>query len=158
MNPINFIDKRAIIGEGTSVWHFSVILAGVMIGRDCSIGSHAEIGRGTLIGDNTRIGHGVFLPPNSQVGESVFIGPCVVFTDDKHPRVNEPGTDYNAQPPVIGDGAAIGAGAVILPGVKIGKQARIGAGAIVTRDVADFEHVRGEPARAKALSDNARGW
>ena len=147
---VNFIDETAKVGCGSVVWHFAVVLAEVVIGRRCSIGSHAEIGRGSVIGDDSRIGSGVFLPSRSIVGENVFIGPRACFTDDRHPYVNHVG--YFAEPPVLESGCSIGAGAVILPGVTVGTGAIIGAGAIVTHDVPAHSHVRGEPARAKPYS------
>lgn len=147
MSVVNFIDKSAIIGAGTTVWHFAVILANVVIGDDCSVGSHCEIGRGTVIGDNTRISAFAFLPPNSRVGNNVFISPHAMFCDDKRPACGN--TNYNAQPPTIGDHAVIGANATILPGVKIGEHAFIGAGAIITKDVEPWTTVYGEPSREK---------
>jgi acetyltransferase-like isoleucine patch superfamily enzyme len=147
---MNFIDPSARIGGGTKVWHFAVILQDVVIGENCSIGSHAEIGRGCIIGDGTRIGKGVFLPPDSIVGDHVFIGPNSVFTDDRYPKAGN--RDYVAEPPRICDFAAIGAGAVILPGIVIGSHAMIGAGAIVTRNVPEYGMVRGEPARARLVN------
>ena len=48
---------------------------------------------------------------------------------------------------VVGSGASIGSGAVILGGIRIGRDALIGAGAVVTRDVAPGETVAGVPAR-----------
>ncbi len=152
MSPINFIDPTSTeaIGEGTVVWHFAVILANVRIGRNCSIGSHAEIGRGTVIGNETRIGSGVFLPSNSVIEDRVFIGPGAVFCDDRDPRAGN--SQYEAKPPYIESGASVGAGCVVLPGVRLGAGCMIGAGAIVTRDVKPHEHVRGEPARVKPYS------
>ena len=147
---MNFIDPSARIGGGTKVWHFAVILQDVVIGSDCSIGSHAEIGLGCIIGDGTRIGKGVFLPPDSRVGCNVFIGPGCIFTDDKYPKAGN--RYYTAEPPVIENDASIGAGAVILPGVHIGHHAMIAAGAIVTRDVPAHGHVRCEPAREKVIN------
>jgi UDP-2-acetamido-3-amino-2,3-dideoxy-glucuronate N-acetyltransferase len=125
------------------------VLADVVLGDNVSVGSHAEIGRGTVIGANSRVGHGAFLPTNSRVGENVFIGPGVYCADDKHPRVNNP--HYVAQPPVIEDHAVIGMGAVLLPGVHIGRNAVIGAGSVVTRDVGENETVYGEAARPRTL-------
>src|SRR5690242_5462292 len=146
----NFIDKTAEIGEGTTIWHFSVVLADVRIGRNVSIGSRTEIGRGSVIGDNTRISSGVFLPSNSQIGKDCFIAPNVTFTDDRYPRAGNP--SYYAQPPVLEDGCSVGAGSVILPGIRIGAGALVGAGSVVTHDVPPKGHVRGEPAREKAWS------
>lgn len=145
----SFIDPSAILGADTVAWHYSVILAKCVIGEQVSIGSGCEIGRGSIIGDRSRIGAHVFLPPNSTVGADVFIGPNVTCTDDKHPRAGN--SDYVAEPPVIGNGASIGAGAVLLPGVRIGANARVAAGAIVTRDVPDGRHVLGFPARDREM-------
>jgi acetyltransferase-like isoleucine patch superfamily enzyme len=146
---INYVSPTAEIGEGTKIWHFAVILDEVVIGAFCSIGSHAEIGKGSTIGYGSRISHGVFLPNNSKIGLNVFIGPGVVFTDDRYPRVNNP--HYKAEPPVVEDGANIGAGAVILPGVTIGKGALIGAGAVVTKNVKPGDLVRGPAAASMRL-------
>lgn len=144
-----FIDPTAIVGKGTTAWHYSRILAKVVIGEDCSIGGGTEIGRGSVIGDRTRIGANVFLPPNSSIGADVFVGPGVVCTDDRHPRCGNAG--YTAEPPVICNGASIGAGVILLPGVVIGEHARIAAGSVVRHDVPAHTFVIGAPAREKAM-------
>ncbi len=143
----HFISDSAFISYGTRIWHYAVVLDDAWIGFDCSIGACCEIGRGAIIGDQTRIGHGVFLPGRSRIGKRVFIGPGVIFTDDRHPVVNNP--DYFADPPVVEDDVSIGAGAVILPGVTLHKGARIGAGAVVTKDVPSNSLVYGEAARQR---------
>lgn len=150
MKIINQIDPTAKIGTGTRVWHFTVILADVVIGEDCNIGSCCEIGRGTKIGNRSRIGFGTFLPPNSRIGDDVFIAPGVTCCDDRYPQVNN--HNYLAYPPVIEDHASIGAGVVLLPGVRIGQGSMIGAGSVVTKDVPPGTILRGEPARiSKAM-------
>lgn len=147
----NFIDETATIGEGSTVWHYSVILANVVIGKDCNIGSRVEIGRGSTIGNRVRISSGVFLPSNSIIEDEVFIAPNCTFTDDRHPRAGNTQI-YHAEPPYLERGCSIGAGSVILPGVRIGAGAMIGAGSVVTHDVPAHAHVRGEPARVKPYS------
>lgn len=143
MSTINFIDPSAVIGSHSKVWHFACIMAQVQIGEHCSIGSRSEIGLGTTIGDHSRISAGVFLPAHTTIGRNVFIGPNTTFTDDRYPRA---GAEYNAQPPIIEDGASVGAGCVILPGVRIGYGAMIGAGSVVAKDVPPGATVRGEAA------------
>lgn len=147
------IDPSATWGADTKIWHFSVILQDVRIGERCNIGSRCEIGRGTKIGDDSRIGSGTFLPPNSYIGHHVFIGPNVVCCDDDTPRVPSPGDPpYHAQPPIIEDYAVVGAGAVLLPGVRIHRGARVAAGAIVTKDVVAHGMVRNpHPARPRTM-------
>ena len=150
-NAFNFVDKTAEIGLNVTIWHFAVVLADVKIGANVSIGSRTEIGKGSVIGPNTRISSGVFLPSNSVIGRDCFIAPNVTFTDDRYPRAGF--TDsYLAEPPILEDGCSVGAGSVVLPGVRIGAGAMIGAGSVVTKDVPPKGHVRGEPAREKAYS------
>lgn len=146
----NYVDKTAIIGWGTKIWHFTVILSDVFIGECCNIGSRVEIGRGCKIGNRVRISSGVFLPSDCVIEDDVFIAPNVTFTDDRYPRANNP--SYEALPPHLEKGCSIGAGSVVLPGIRIGAGAMIGAGSVVTRDVPAKGHVRGEPAREKAYS------
>lgn len=155
--PICFIDATASVGNGSKVWHFARVLAGVVIGRDCSIGGGTEIGRGSWIGNRSRIGANCFLPPNSRIGEQVFIAPNVTFCDDKFPRVpNAKDPPYNAQPPAVGNYASIGAGCTILPGVTIGEYARIAAGSLVTKNVPAHEMWIGSPAKPRELIP--AGW
>jgi UDP-2-acetamido-3-amino-2,3-dideoxy-glucuronate N-acetyltransferase len=141
-----FIDPSAFVHDTAKIWHFAVVLAGAHIGEDASIGSCSEVGRGSIIGERTRIGAGVFLPSNSLVGDDVFIGPNTTFCDDKYPRA---GQQYEPHPPRIGDHASIGAGCVILPGVRIGSGAMIGAGSVVVGDVPDNALIYGEPAKLR---------
>lgn len=146
---LNYIDRTAKLGRDVKVWHFAVILADVEIADDVSIGSRAEIGRGTKIGKGSRIGSGVFLPPNSLVGERVFIAPSVTCCDDRWPIAGN--AEYEAKPPILMDRCSIGAGSVLLPGVRIGRGAMVGAGSVVTKDVPDGAVVRGEPARVRHM-------
>lgn len=135
----------ADLADGCIVWQFSTILPGARLGVNVSVGSNTEIGRHVLIGDGCRIGRGVFIPNRTVIGQRVFIGPNAVLTDDRHPVVANP--HYKAEPPEIGDDVSIGAGAVLLPGVRLGQGCCIGAGAVVTRDVMPYATVVGNPAR-----------
>ncbi len=150
VKPGAIVDDSAVLGEGTTVWPFASVGENVTIGSNVVIGSSCYVGRDTKIGDRSRLQTGVFLPNASIVEDDVFIGPQVVFTDDKMPRSGN--ANYHAQPPIVCAGASIGAGAVILPGVVIGRKAMIGAGAIVTKDVPDNDLVRGEPAVSRTIS------
>lgn len=148
IHPSADIDPTVCIGDGSKIWACTGILHDAVLGRNVSIGRCSEVGHHTTIGDGTRIGYNVFLPNNSTVGKDVFIGPNVTFCDDKYPKIPRAwDKPYHAEPPTIGDGASIGAGVVVLPGITIGTGARIAAGSTVTKDVAPFTAVRGGPAR-----------
>jgi len=132
-------------GKNVSVWSFAVICQGVKIGENCAIGSGVFIGKNCRIGNNVRIQDKAHLTPGMIVEDNVFIGPCAVTMNDKYPVVLNP--DYAKRPPHLLEGCSIGAGAVILPGVTIGRDATVGAGAVVTKDVPDKVTVVGCPAR-----------
>jgi UDP-2-acetamido-3-amino-2,3-dideoxy-glucuronate N-acetyltransferase len=143
------IHGSAIILPGTHIWNGVVIGADVSIGADCVIGSNSYIGAGSVIGNRSRLQTGVFLPNLSMLGEDVFLGPHAVCTDDRYPRVNN--HSYKAEPPIFEDRCSIGAGAVILPGVRVGTGAMIGAGCVVTESVPDHAIVIGNPSRVVRL-------
>lgn len=132
------------IGPSTNVWQFVVILPGAKIGANCNICSHGFIENDVIVGDRVTIKNGVSLYDGMRVGNDVFIGPNVTFTNDKYPQSGN--TLYACLQTWIEDGASIGGGAVILPGVRIGAGATVGAGAVVTNDVPPGVSVVGNPA------------
>ncbi len=139
------IHESTVAGLDVVVWQFSTILEGVRIGDGCVIGSGVFIGRGAVLGTGVRIQDKAHITNGMIIGDGVFVGPGVLSTDDKYPVVGN--RDYESTPPTILDGASIGAGAILLPGVRIGRGAMIGAGAVVTSDVEDNARVVGVPAR-----------
>lgn len=139
---IRALHNSVRFGERFKCYQFSTVCENVEIGDDVVVGSNAFIGAGSRIGSGTRIQHGAFIPKNTVIGMNVFIGPNVTMTDDRYPVA---GVEYYAEPPVLEDYCSIGAGATLLPGVRIGHGATVGAGAVVTRDVAANEIVKGNP-------------
>ena len=127
------------------IYPTAIVCDGVTMGAGCVIGSHVYVGKGCVLGEGVRIQHGAFLCNRMRIGDRVFVGPHVTTTDDKWPRVNNP--HYYADPPILEDDCNIGAGAILLPGVRIGHHATVGAGAVVTKDVAAGATVAGVPAR-----------
>jgi len=133
------------IGDGTRIWQFVVIFARAKIGAECNICANVLIENDVVVGDRVTIKSGVQLWDGLRVGDDVFIGPNVTFTNDKFPRSRQ-SPDIFLQT-IIENGASIGAGAVILPGLIIGQGAMVGAGAVVTKSVAPRSVVCGNPAK-----------
>lgn len=133
------------IGGGTSIWQFVVALAGARIGSECNISAHVFIENDVVIGDRVTIKNGVQLWDGLRVGDDVFIGPNATFTNDRYPRSKKYPPEFLQT--IIEDGASIGAGSVVLPGLRIGAGAMVAAGAVVTRDVAPHSLVLGNPAK-----------
>jgi len=115
----NFYDPYDI-GDGTRIGSFCDI--GGIIGENCNIQSFAFIPRGVIIEDN------------------VFIGPRVTFLNDKYPPSD------SLEETIVGEGAVIGGGCIILPGIVIGENVFVGAGSLVTKSIPANEKWRGSPA------------
>lgn len=140
------IDDGAVIGDDTSIWHFSHICTKARIGRNCTIGQNVFVGSKAIIGNNVKIQNNVSVYEGVFLEDDVFCGPGVVFTNVHNPRAFIDRKDqYKAT--VINLGATLGANCTIRCGVNIGKYAFIGAGAVVLRDVYDFALVVGNPGR-----------
>lgn len=142
IETMTFIGSDVSIGDNTRIWQFASVIRGAVIGKKCNVGAGAIIDA-ARVGDNVLIGAGAQLHPGTVIGDNVFIGPGVIFCNDRWPRVSKDGFDSEALlsgtmiTVQVCDGASIGAGAVILPGVRIGKDATVAAGARVDESVPD---------------------
>ena len=121
-----------------------MICEGAEIGDDCVIGSLVYIGKKAKLGNRVRIQDKAHITDHMIIEDDVFIGPCAVSMNDRYPVVNNP--DYKQEPPILEKGCSIGAGAVILPGVKVGPGTIIGAGAVLTKSTGPNEIWLGNPA------------
>lgn len=153
IHPTADVAPEARIGAGTRIWHQAQVREGAVVGAHCNIGKGVYIDRDVVVGDRVKIQNRASLYRGVTVEDGVYIGPHVSFTNDRYPRaVNPDGApktddDWSVEPTLVREGASIGAGAVVLPGVTIGRWAMIGAGAVVTRDVPDHALATGNPAR-----------
>lgn len=147
------VEAGADVGAGTVVWDLSQVRSGASVGADCVIGRNVFVDAGVSVGSRCKVQNNALLYAPASVGDGVFIGPAVVLTNDRYPRaVGVDGTlksadDWQSEGVVIETGASVGAGAVILGGVTVGRWALVAANAMVTRDVADFALVAGSPAQ-----------
>src|SRR5215813_10190097 len=137
------------IGDGTRIWAFCNVLAGASIGRDCNICDRCFIENDVAIGDRVTVKCGVSLYDGLKLEDDVFVGPDVSFANDPRPRSGARLASYPLT--TVRRGASLGAGAVILPGVTIGRYAMVGAASLVTRDVPDHALVFGNPARRQGF-------
>jgi UDP-2-acetamido-3-amino-2,3-dideoxy-glucuronate N-acetyltransferase len=140
------VDPGAQIGDGTLVWHFSHVMSGAVIGRNCNLGQNVMIASGVVIGDNVKIQNNVSVYAGVTLEDDVFCGPSMVFTNVVNPRSHVP-RRHEYQPTLVRRGATFGANSTVLCGRTIGRYAFVGAGAVVTRDVPDHAIVVGNPGR-----------
>ena len=146
IHPAAIVDNGALLGNGTSVWHFCHVSAGARIGAHCSLGQNVYIGNDVLIGNNVRIQNNVSVYDAVTLEDDVFCGPSMVFTNVHNPRAAvQRKNEYRRT--LVRQGATLGANCTIVCGTTIGRYAFIGAGAVVTRDVPDFALLAGVPAR-----------
>ena len=143
------VSKSATIGNDVKIWHHAHVREDVVIGDNCILAEKVYVDKGVVIGNNCKIQNRSSLYHGSVLGNGVFIGPHCVLTNDRYPRaINNDGSvksdsDWEEGKIMIREGASLGAGVIVLPGVTIGKYALIGAGTVVVRDVPDYGLVYG---------------
>jgi UDP-2-acetamido-3-amino-2,3-dideoxy-glucuronate N-acetyltransferase len=147
------VDDRAELGDGTTVWHLAQVREGARLGRDCIVGRGAYVGTGVQMGDNCKLQNYALVYEPAVLENGVFVGPAAVLTNDLYPRSIAPdgtlkrGDDWEAVGVTLREGSSVGARAVCVAPVTIGRWATVAAGAVVTKDVPDFALVAGVPAR-----------
>lgn len=150
VHPLGICESTSV-GEATRVWAFAHVLPGAVIGSDCNVCDHVLIENDVIIGDRVTVKSGVQLWDGVRLGSDVFVGPNVTFANDRFPRSKKYPAEFLVT--AVADGASLGAGSVILPGVSIGRNAMVGAGAVVTKDVPANAVVVGNPARIVGYAD-----
>jgi UDP-2-acetamido-3-amino-2,3-dideoxy-glucuronate N-acetyltransferase len=148
VHPTAVIDQPCEIGEGTKIWHFSHVMAGARIGKNCVLGQNVFVAQDVVIGNNVKIQNNVSVYTTVMLEDDVFCGPAMVFTNVVNPRSHVSRKD-EFKPTVVRKGATIGANATVVCGHEIGAYAFVGAGAVVTHDVPDYALVMGNPARVE---------
>jgi UDP-2-acetamido-3-amino-2,3-dideoxy-glucuronate N-acetyltransferase len=140
------IDADCQIGKGTKIWHFSHIMSQCEIGEKCNIGQNVVVSPQVKLGRNVKVQNNVSIYTGVICQDDVFLGPSMVFTNVINPRsaVLRRG---QYQETIVKKGASIGANATIICGNNIGEYALIGAGSVITKEVAPYALVVGNPAK-----------
>ncbi len=153
IHPTAEVSPLASIGQGTRIWHQAQVRERAQIGESCIIGKGVYVDLNVMIGNRVKIQNGASIYHGVTIEDGVFIGPHACLTNDKLPRAITPegqlkqDADWEVGKTLIQYGASIGAGAIILPGITVGRFALVGAGAVVTKDVVAHGLVVGNPAR-----------
>ena len=146
MNRTKFsIVKNVRLGRGTRIYD-QVNLYKCHIGEEVKVDAFVYVEEGVTIGNRVKIRAFTFIPSGVTIEDDVFIGPSVTFTNDKYPKI---GQQWELLTTLVQQGASIGGGSVILPGVTIGRNSLIGAGSVVTKNVPANSVVCGNPAKVK---------
>jgi acetyltransferase-like isoleucine patch superfamily enzyme len=153
IHPTASVDARAEIGAGSRIWINVQIRENAKIGAGCILSKDVYIDHAVTIGNACKIQNSVSVYNGVTIGNEVFVGPNACFTNDKVPRANNP--DWSVTPTRVENGASIGANATIVCGITIGEYAMVAAGSVVTKDVAPYSLVMGNPARHVGWVDKA---
>jgi acetyltransferase-like isoleucine patch superfamily enzyme len=133
------IDQGAILGDQSYVRERSSVGAGSVIGRGSVVDNDVSVG------EHVSVQTGVYLTAFTVVEDDVFIGPGAITTNDN--TMSRHGPQLGVRGATLRRACRVGGGAVLTPGVEIGKEAFVAAGAVVTRDVPPRAVVMGVPAR-----------
>ena len=140
------VDDGAVLGDGTKVWHFSHVMAGARVGRNCNLGQNVFVAGGTTLGDNVKVQNNVSIYEGVHLADDVFCGPSMVFTNVVNPRSHVT-RKHEFRATRVGRGASLGANCTVICGNDIGRFAFVGAGAVISRSLPDFGLALGVPAR-----------
>jgi UDP-2-acetamido-3-amino-2,3-dideoxy-glucuronate N-acetyltransferase len=146
IHPSALVDKSAVIGGGTAIWHFSHVCAGAIIGKSCSLGQNVLVADNASLGNNVKVQNNVAIYGGVTVEDDVFLGPSCVLTNVINPR-SQVSRKSLYETTLIKRGATIGANATIVCGITLGCYCFIGAGAVVTKNIPDYGLVLGNPGR-----------
>jgi UDP-2-acetamido-3-amino-2,3-dideoxy-glucuronate N-acetyltransferase len=140
------MQRRPRTGAPPKIHPPSVVADGARLGTDVVVGAFCFVAKGAVLGAGTRVQSHTSVWDGVELGEDVFVGPAAVFTNVRHPRAAFPRAPMWDRT-VVEEGASIGAGAVLVAPLRVGRHALVGAGAVVTRDVPAHAIVAGNPAR-----------
>jgi acetyltransferase-like isoleucine patch superfamily enzyme len=134
-----------VLGENGILGHHAIVREQNIIGDHFSLWNNSVVDYGCRIGNRVKIHCNVYVAQYTVLEDDVFLAPGVMIGNDPHP-----GCSFSSQcmrGPHICRGAQVGVNVTILPFVTIGEGALIGAGAVVTHDIPAGMLAYGNPAR-----------
>lgn len=143
-----YVDEPCEIGEGTKIWHFSHILQGAKVGRNCILGQNCQVAGDVVVGDNVKVQNNVSIYSGAIIENDVFLGPSCVLTNVTNPR-SQVNRHSLYEKTFVRRGATIGANATIVCGITLGRYCFVSAGAVVAKNVPDYALIMGVPGRQK---------
>ena len=142
----SIIHPNASIGRYTKIWHFSHIMENSIIGEKCNLGQNVVVSPNVKLGNNVKVQNNVSIYSGVICEDDVFLGPSMVFTNILNPRSAIVRRDKYIKT-LVKKGATIGANSTILCGNTLGEFCLIGAGSVITKDVAAYALVVGNPGK-----------
>jgi UDP-2-acetamido-3-amino-2,3-dideoxy-glucuronate N-acetyltransferase len=141
IHPLAHVDVAScMIGDRTKIWQFASLTRGLKMGSDCSVSPHCMMD-GSEYGNRVIISGGFKAGAGFKIGSDVFIAPNVTLCNDLWPSADKDGYDDamlrsgERFAVIIEDDVVLGAGCVVLPGVRIEKGSVIAAGAVVNKNI-----------------------
>lgn len=155
IHPTAIVETGVDIGAGSSVWDSVHIRTGAKIGVECIVGEKSYIAYDVVIGPRCKINAFVYICAGVTFEAGVMASAGTIFTNDRFPRattsdlseLRSSAPDEHTLHTLVREGATLGAGCRIGPGLTIGRFAMVGMGSVVTKSVGDFLLVVGNPAR-----------
>lgn len=147
------IDEGANVHPTASIWHLAHVRESATIGAETVIGRAAYVGSGVVIGSRCKVQNLAQIFEPAVLEDGVFIGPGAVLTNDRHPRAITPSgllktlADWQSVGVYVESGASIGAGAICVAPIRIGRWAMVAAGAVLSCDAKPYGLYVGAPAK-----------
>jgi len=142
------IDEGAQVDNTANVWHLAHIRSAAVVGAETIIGRAAYVGSGVVVGRRCKVQNLAQIFEPAVLEDGVFVGPGAILTNDRRPRaVNPDGSlkstsDWQPVGVFVETGASIGAGAICVAPIRVGRWAMIAAGAVLVSSTWGHQHAR----------------
>ena len=121
-----------VIGDRTKVWRFAHVMEGAEVGSDTMIGQGVFVADTAIVGQRCKIENHTNISRGVVIGDEVYVGAGVQFCNSSHPTAYAEDKLYEI---TVGDRASIGSNVCLVGEIEIGEGAVVGAGAVVLQSV-----------------------